>query len=351
MSFYQILQMDPTMIYRLIQESKDIKSKRRFFVGMAVRSVLIVAFAILFIVVLCSFFGSENSALAVVLYCMLLSVRFVDFGYNVKESLVSLAVILVLLVGAPVVAMQCHWVLSFVIHACSFFLILLASANTPEMGNGSLFGFAYVFLCGNVVYGNSLIQRFYMAGVGFLLLGSVFYAKHKEKHESIRFVEHVRNVDLGVHKYQWMLRYALGLSVLLTIGSYFDIPRFMWAGFACSSLLADHKEEPRLKERFFDRLLGVLYGCCVFYVIYTVLPMEYHGLIGPMGGLCLGFCSQYKHKTLLNSLGALLVASSVYGVHQAIFLRVVGTFVGAVFALVFYWLFDVCFAYVEKKVA
>ncbi len=340
MSFYQILQMDPGTIKKLIKLNDNQQEKNRLRWGMAVRSILIVAFAIFFITVLTFFFGSENSSMAVVLYCMLLAVRFVDFGYCARESLIALAVILLLLLVSPVLAVSSSPILALIIHFSSFFTILLLSADKPEMGNGSLFSFSYIFLSGNPVYGSSLYQRFLMTIVGFVICGAVFYKKHAHKHQDVHFISHLQKMDLSVHKYQWMIRFTLGISLLLTIGSYFQIRRFMWAGFACASLLSDHSEEPLLHERFWQRLLGVLEGSLIFFIIYTLMPLEYHFLIGPLGGVCLGFCSEYKYKTLLNSLGALLVASSIYGLHQAIFLRISDTLFGILFALIFYWLFD-----------
>lgn len=307
---------------------------------MAVRSVLIVLFAIIFISALTYFFGSDNSSMAVVLYCMLLAVRFVDFGYCVRESIIALAGILLLLLFSPVIATVASPIVGFLIHFFSFFAILLLSADQPEMGNGSLYSFAYIFLSGNPVYGSSLYQRFLMTMVGFVICAAVFYQKHAQKHQKLNVWNHLKKIDITQHKYQWMVRFALGISLLLTIGSYFQIRRFMWAGFACAALLSDHSEDPLLRERFWQRLLGVIYGSLTFYVIYNVLPSEYYFLIGPLGGLCLGFCSEYQYKTLLNSLGALLVASSVYGMQQAIYLRIGDTILGIFFALIFYWVFD-----------
>ena len=39
-------------------------------------------------------FGQEQSTLAVVLFCMLMSIRFVDFGYRVKQGIIGLGLVL-----------------------------------------------------------------------------------------------------------------------------------------------------------------------------------------------------------------------------------------------------------------
>lgn len=46
-------------------------------------------------------FGQEQSTLAVVLFCMLMSIRFVDFGYRVRQGIIGLGVVLLLLLFSP----------------------------------------------------------------------------------------------------------------------------------------------------------------------------------------------------------------------------------------------------------
>lgn len=64
---------------------------------MAVRSALIVAFAILFISLLSGLFGADNTPMAVALFCMLLGIRFVNFEYCAGDSLAGLAAALAIL--------------------------------------------------------------------------------------------------------------------------------------------------------------------------------------------------------------------------------------------------------------
>ena len=71
---------------------------------MATRSVLIVAFAIVFISLLSKVFGADNTPLAVALFCMMLGIRFVNFEYCIGDSLVALAAVLTILVLAPTAA-------------------------------------------------------------------------------------------------------------------------------------------------------------------------------------------------------------------------------------------------------
>lgn len=61
--------------------------------------------------------------------------------------------------------------------------------------------------------------------------------------------------------------------------------------------------------------------------------------MGPLGGLCLGFCADYRYKTAMNCFGALMLGAGIYGLQGAVILRMVDTFLGVSFGLVFAALF------------
>ena len=77
--FYDALQLDPSILKRKIAACDTRKEKTYYWIAMAVRSVLIVAFAIVFISLLSGVFGSDNTPMAVALFCMMLGIRFVNF--------------------------------------------------------------------------------------------------------------------------------------------------------------------------------------------------------------------------------------------------------------------------------
>ena len=102
--FYDALQLDPSILKRKIAACDTRKEKTYYWIAMAVRSVLIVAFAIVFISLLSGVFGSDNTPMAVALFCMMLGIRFVNFEYCIGDSLITLAAVLVILVLAPCAA-------------------------------------------------------------------------------------------------------------------------------------------------------------------------------------------------------------------------------------------------------
>ena len=109
----------------------------------------------------------------------------------------------------------------------------------------------------------------------------------------------------------------------------------MWMGFACASLLSEYPYCGSTATRFWQRIVGVIAGSCAFFVLYQILPESMHSLMGPLGGLCLGFCVDYRYKTAMNCFGALMLGTGIYGLQGAVILRIVDTVLGVTFALVF----------------
>ncbi len=337
--FYDALQMDPAVLKRKIAACDTRKEKNYYWIAMAVRSVLIVAFAIVFISLLSGVFGSDNTPLAVALFCMMLGIRFVNFEYCIGDSLVTLAAVLVILVLVPSAAMVLPPLFLVPLHFTAFFAMLYMTTQRPEMGNGGLYSFAYVYLTGNPVLGEALVRRALMALVGYLICGAILFAKHRHHHKTTRFHHVMRKFDLSTPVHLWQLRMALGVSLVLTAGRVFGVERFMWMGFACASLLSEYPYSGNGVVRFRQRIVGAVAGCFAFYVLHLVTSEALHPLMGPLGGLCLGFCTDYRYKTAMNCFGALMLGTGIYGLQGAVILRIVDTFLGVTFGLVFAALF------------
>lgn len=339
-NLYDTLQLDPAVLKQRIAHAENTRERRRYQAAMVIRSLLLVLFAIVFIAPLNALFGSENSAMAVAIFCILLAVRFVDFNCRVQDALINLAIVFLLLCFAPMLAERLPLAAGIGVHFAALLLILIMTCDRPEMGNGGLYGFAYVFLAGNPVSGTALWARFLMTCLGFAICGAIYFAKHHGKHHKVHFSDQWRHFDLRAHKHQWQVRMALGISLILAIGAAVHLDRFMWAGFAVSSILADHRENADIQEKSTHRLSGVLAGSLLFYLVYSLLPPSLYTLLGPLGGFCLGFCTDYRSKTALNCFGALILAASIYGLDPSVMLRLFDTLIGVLFALVFYVLFN-----------
>lgn len=157
--FYDALQLDPSILKRRIAACETKREKNFYRVTMAVRSALIVAFAILFISLLSGLFGADNTPMAVALFCMLLGIRFVNFEYCAGDSLAGLVAALAILTLAPCAAAQAGPALVAPLHFAAFFALLFLTSQRPEMGNGGIYSFAYIYLTGNPVAGEALARR------------------------------------------------------------------------------------------------------------------------------------------------------------------------------------------------
>lgn len=335
MKFYDALQLDPSILKRKIAASDARSEKTYYWLAIAVRSVLIVAFAIVFISLLSGVFGADNTPLAVALFCMMLGIRFVNFEYCIGDSLVTLAAVLAILVLVPSAAAVLPPVLLIPLHFAAFFALLCMTTQRPEMGNGGLYSFAYIYLTGNPVMGEALVRRGLLALVGYLICGAILFAKHRDQHRATRFHHVVRRFDLSVPVHLWQLRMALGVSLVLSAGQTFGVERFMWMGFACASLLSEYPYSGNTFTRFWQRIVGAVAGSCGFFVLYLLTPEAFHEWMGPLGGLCLGFCTDYRYKTAMNCFGALMLGAGIYGLQGAVVLRIVDTLLGVTFGLAF----------------
>ncbi len=339
MNFYHALQMDPSVLKRKISQCTTFKEKLFYWVAMAVRSMLIVAFAILFIGTLSSLFGQENTPLAVALFCILLGIRFVNFEYCIGDSLVTLAIALGILLLTPSAVAVTPPFVAILLHFVSFFTLLYITSQRPELGNGGLYSFAYVYLSGNPVYGDALKKRAMLALLGYLICAIILYRKHRHMHSNIRFHHVILKFNLHNIVHLWQLRMAIGVSLVLTAGQFFGVERFMWMGFACASLLSEYPYSDNVTPRFWQRIIGVFVGSGAFFLIFHITPESFHPLMGPLGGLCLGFCTDYRYKTALNCFGALMMATGIYGIQGAVVLRIVDTILGVIFGMIFALLF------------
>lgn len=340
MRFYDALQMDPAMLKPKLHAAQTAQEKHRLLAALVLRAVLIVLFAVVFIGPLSAVFGSENSPMAVALFCILMGTRFVDFNYRIWDSMVNLAVSFLLLLIAPVLVTMVHPVFAVCIHFIAFFSILCMTCQRPEMGNGGLYSFAYIYLTGNPVTGQLFWQRAQLTLLGYLLCGAILFVKHRHKNPEVSFSQVLSQFDFSQEKYRWQVRMALGVSLVLSLGSFLQVERFMWMGFACGTLLSGYPYTSDVTQRFWQRLVGVVAGSVLFLVVYNLTPESFHTLLGPIGGLCLGFCADYRWKTAMNCLGALMMASAAYGAQGAVLLRIWDNVLGVVFGLVFVWLYQ-----------
>ncbi len=338
--YYNMLKMNPDKILDLLKESDSVSQKIYYGFIFVSRAVIIVAFCVLFVTVLTTFFGSDNSSLAVVLVVMVLTLRFVHFRYCIGDTLINLFIMMLVFTFAPALSLIAPaWTLPF-IHILALLILLLVACQKPEMGLGGLFGFSYCYLVGNAVIGEALLRRAEMALVGYIICALIMIYEHRKKDKDVRFHHLFLTFSFKNVVSLWQVRMALGVGIILAVGQIMDMPRFMWMGFACSTMLAKWPLSNNTHERFIERIVGIVCGSVAFLVMCTIFPDISMDMIGLVFGVVLGFFSKYTWKTIVICFMALSVAAGPYGVIGASVMRIVNNVFGAVFAMLFARFFD-----------
>ena len=124
----------------------------------------------------------------------------------------------------------------------------------------------------------------------------------------------------------------------MLIGQLIGLPKVMWIGFACMSILQPTQE--KIDFRLRTRFPYMIVGCIMYFIIYLVMPNEYANLIGMLGGIMVGFSGTYEWQTVFNCFGALASAVPVLGLGGAIILRILNNGFGAIYSKVFNYIFN-----------
>lgn len=335
---YQLLQLSPAALKKAFRQTKDRHQQRKLVGALVLRSVLVIAFAISYISLFTLLFGTANSSVAVGSFCILLGLRFVSYGYHIVESILALAVVLGLMFLGGVVSLWANPFWSLVTNFLALAIILLLTTKEPVMGNGGIYVFSYLFISQTPVHQHALVLR----GLGliavFLLCSHVLHQKHREKDRQLHWRDVLGEFNWRQEKSQWQMRLALGVSSALFFGEMLHLPRVVWLGYASMSVLLSVKGDRQ--QRAFHRVFGVLLGSLLFGIVAYFLPVTHHFLLGPLAGLCIGFSATYFWNNVLNCFGALLLASSLYGLPGAIVLRIGDNLLGAGYALLFILFFE-----------
>lgn len=340
-SFYQLLQLDAHGLWAKIRVAQSSQEKARYFAAMAMRSVLLVLFAIVFIGGLSAVFGSENSGLVVAGFCILLGIKHVAYGFRAADSVVALGLVLAAMVCGGLVTQLGIPVLSFLVNLLLIAFILVLVADDPRMGNAGLYVFGYLFVSQTPVEGVALVSRCALALLLWVVCGAVLIHKHHGKFSDIRLSDMLEKFSLSSQSNLWQLRLATGVALALLAGELAGLPRDVWVGYACMSVLLPFAQERGSSlSRGLQRVAGVVIGSVLFSIFSWIVPGELRVLFGPLAGICMGFSNKYVVNNALNCFGALLLAESVYGIAGSATLRIYDNIIGVLFAIGFTLLFS-----------
>ena len=146
MNFYQAMQLDVSVCKGKIRNAANPSERHKLIAALIVKDILCVLFAVVFISILNFLFGDENSSAAVVIFCILLTVRFVDFGYCLKSSLINFFIVFVLLTFSPCIAQSVNPAWGFLINFLSIGFIVISACHEPLYGGAGLYLFAGIRL-------------------------------------------------------------------------------------------------------------------------------------------------------------------------------------------------------------
>ena len=269
MSFYGLMQLGVPQLKGLLRQAAGAE-RRRLLLALLARDAACVGFAVVLISALTALFGGANSPAAVVIFCLLLSCRFVHYNYRMADTLRNMAAAFALLTLGPALAPLGGPLLHLLLNLFCIGVLLLITADQPELGNASLYLFSYLFLYGNPVSGRSLALRGLEMLLGFALCAAVLYHNHRGRTPERPFRAVLRAFSLADEKCRWQLRVAVGISLAVLTGELLGLPRIMWVGFSCSSILTAYGSHP--VRRAAGRVGGVLGGSLLFCLLYQLCP-------------------------------------------------------------------------------
>ena len=338
MNFYDVMQLSAADTKQLLRETPVKKEKRMYQLAFVVKNVLCILFCMTVVVSFTVLFGEENSIPGVVVLIAILAMRKADFDMNPRHGLFVIPILFAILAAGPHLAGLAGSAAAFGINLVSLLLILVLSCHNIYLYNHATFVLGYLLLMGYDVSGEAYIRRSLALMAGAVLVSAVFYINHRKKEFSWGIGGLLRDFFSGDERMRWQIKMALGLSTGMLLASLLGIPRMMWMGFACMSLLPP--VQSTVPARIKQRLIGVVGGCALFALLYQVLPGDPGTYIGILGGLAVGFSGTYGWQTVFNCLGALSMAVGVFGIAGAIALRMINNFLGILYSFCFHKLYE-----------
>ena len=331
MTFYQELQLNQAGSKNLLRECTTTKDKAIHFLIYFFKILLTVAFCFVFVTLYSILFGPGNSAVGVVVLLFVMVFKNADFRVNTKASLGLLTLFYALMAFGPQLAHMAGPWLGLLINLGAMALIMVLGCHEPRMSNQSTIALGYLLVYGYEVEGGAYISRLAALAVGLGLTALVFWRHHRKQPCTTTLSEVVHSFDLNTLRSRWQLTVTLATGLAIFVAELFHMPRAMWAGIAAmsvSSLMLD-----ATKARVKGRLIGNICGGIVFTILYFTLPDSLYANIGILGGIGVGFSVRYSWQAVFNTFGALALATTAFGLKEAVVLRVVQNAFGALLGL------------------
>lgn len=332
MTFYQELQLSSAGSKQLIKNTEDPKEKRRHILIYNFKVYLVMAFCVAVVSVFSKLTGSNNSVVGVTVLLAVLVLRQADFGIKTTHGLISIAGIFGILMVGPQIANMASPVVAFIVNIVCIFLLMILGCHNVIMYNHSTFVLGYLLLLGYDVTGHEYMYRALglLAGMGICMF--VFYKNQKNRKYRRTFADLFRELDFCSARTRWYVKLTLIVSSAMLIMNLLGLPRAMWAGIACMSVCLPFTED--CVARSGSRGLFNIVGCIFFIALYVVLPKAMYPYIGIIGGIGVGYSAGYSWQTVFNTFGALSIASELFGMPEAVALRIGANVLGAAYTVI-----------------
>lgn len=340
MTFYQAMQVGANVMKPLIKDTQSKKLKQKYITAFILKNILCLIFCILVVTSFAKVFGNENSIVGVVTILGVLTFRFSNIDFDVKQSSFTLFGVFCIFMVGPYVSNLVGPVLRSIINFIFIMIILILTCHNVMLSNQSILVLSYLLLCGYEVNDiNALINRVLGLAIGGIIVASIFYIKQRKVKFENKLSDIIKDVNLSNDRTKWQLKIAFGICTSMLIGELLHLPRTMWIGIACMSIIQPNKEV--VEFRFKNRILFTFLGCLLYFIIYSAIPVKFRDLIGMLGGIMVGFSATYQWQVIFNAFGGLTSAIPVLGLEGALIIRLLNGCFGSIYSRVYDKIFDI----------
>ena len=349
MTIYEELQLNQIGSKNLIKQSKDKKEKIRHILIYILKVLITLLFCITFVTIFTTIFGSENGITGVVVLLFLLVFRQSDFNIKASHSIINMFIIFTILAISPYIASISSPAISLLINFISILLLVILSCHNVNLFNHSTVILCYLLLFGYEAEGKIYIMRILGLMFGAILCSIIIYRHTIKKQYEKGIKNFFSEFDIKIDRSKWQISLAFAISSAIFFAQLFNFQRVMWVGF---SVLSISQISPELRtKRAIARIPGTFLGVALFYILYKIVPNQYHSMFGLLGGLLVGFSATYSMQTTFNCLGALYSAIDILEIKGVIIFRIINTIFGVLYGLLFHFIFDkIHLKYTNKKV-
>ena len=289
-----------------MDKTDNIKINFKLLLGNLVMLIGIIVFVVLF----SKFFGSENTLVGVAVITAMLMFKSINISLKYREAIFAIIFSFIYMAFASYIS-RLNAFTGIPINFILVFIVIYLFTNEMETKAYLPFILCYVFLEGNPVSSEQLMNRIVGLLTGGILIAFIYYISHKDSddknHLTIR--EMISNFKTNSLQFNFSLRMAIGISIAMFIGKTFGFSKSMWISITVMSLTQPHYHET--KERIKQRVVGTIIGSIIFIILFEYLvPSKFSSLVLLILSYIYTFIKKYDRQIIfvtLNSLGAAMV--------------------------------------------